>query len=67
MSGEAILTLARVDVGNAVERVIIWKVLLLEVFLLVGFLNELCLCIMNIQPVKSCWEKSCKGVKRSLK
>ena len=39
----SILTLARVDVGNIVKRVKIWKVLLLEVFLLVGFLTELCL------------------------
>ena len=29
--------------GNIVKRVKIWKVLLLEVFLLVGFLTELCL------------------------
>ena len=39
----SILTLARVDVGNVVKMVKIWKVLLLEVFLLVGFLTELCL------------------------
>ena len=41
----SILKLARVDVGNVVKRVKIWKVLLLEVFLLVGFLTELCLYI----------------------
>ena len=40
-----ILTLAMVDVGNVVKRAKIWKVLLLEVFLLVGFLIELCLYI----------------------
>ena len=37
------LKLARVDVGNIVKRAKIWKVLLLEVFLQVGFLTELCL------------------------
>ena len=41
----SILKLATVDVGNVVKRGKIWKVLLLEVFLLVGFLTELCLYI----------------------
>ena len=39
------LKLARVDVGNVSKKGKIWKVLLLEVFLLVGFLTELCLYI----------------------
>ena len=37
----SILTLAGVDVGNVVKRVKKWKVLLLEVFLLVDFLTKL--------------------------
>ena len=41
----SILKLARVGVGNVVKRVKIWKVLLLEVFFLVGFLTKLCLYI----------------------
>ena len=40
------LKLARVDVGNISKKGKIWKVLLLEVFLLVGFLTELCLYII---------------------
>ena len=40
--------LARVDVGNVSQKGKIWKVLQLEVFLLVGFLTELCLCIIKI-------------------
>ena len=39
----SILKLTRVDVGKVVKRVKIWRVLLLEVFLLGGFLTELCL------------------------
>ena len=39
----SILKLARVDVGNVSKKGKIWKVLLLEVFLLVGYLTELCL------------------------
>ena len=39
----SILKITKVDVGNIVKRVKIWRVLLLEVFLLVGFLTELCL------------------------
>ena len=45
----SILKLARVDVGNRVKRVKIWKVLLLKVFLLVGFLTKLCLFMTCLQ------------------
>ena len=36
----SILKLAGVDAGNVSNRVKIWKILLLEVFLLVGFFNQ---------------------------
>ena len=49
----SILKLARVDVGNIVKRVKIWKLLLIEVFLLVGFLTELCLYICACHPFLS--------------
>ena len=35
----SILKLVRVDVGNVSKKGKIWKVLLLEVFLLVGYFN----------------------------
>ena len=41
----SILKLAGVDVGNLSKKGKIWKVLILEVFLLVGYLTELCLYI----------------------
>ena len=39
-------TFKKNDMGNVVQRVKIGKVLLLEVFLLVGFLTELCLSML---------------------
>ena len=38
--------------GNVIKRVKIWKVLLLEVLLLVGFLTELCLYMSPISHMK---------------
>ena len=39
------LKLGRVDVGTLSKKGKIWKVLLLEVYLLVGYLTQLCLCM----------------------
>ena len=45
-----LLMLARVDAGNVSKKGKIWKVLLLEVFLLVGYLTELCLYMPQLIP-----------------
>ena len=48
-SDSAILKLAKVDVGNLSKKGIIWKAILLEEVLMVGYLIELCLCIYRVE------------------
>ena len=47
----SILKLARVDAGNVVNSVKIWKVLLLESVFASCFLTKLCLCICTYNDI----------------
>ena len=62
----SIFTIAKVIVGSVKKGWKIWRVLLLEVFLIGGILTELCLYILSWRFIKHTYKKAWKDAQTVL-